>query len=378
MAISKGLDPLAVERGLTQWLKTKLPRGRVFDVSIPSGSGGSNETVFFTAAWQDNGTESQESMVARVLPTGQRLFPTYDLEREFRLIKTLAERTDVPVPDVHWLELDASVIGAPFIAMPCVEGRTLGDDPPFTAAGWFIELTAEEQARLHDNGLRAMAQIHGLDPTALGLEFLEATDAGPCGLAAQLAYWERFLDWAAEGETYPTIQAALDWVHRNLPGDEPTVLSWGDARLGNIIFADDLSVAAVLDWEMAGLVSPELDLGWWLFLNRHHTDGVGLPRPAGLPTDEETVRRYEELTGHRVRNLHFYLVFAGLRMSMLMVRVARLMIACGIVPPDSPMPFNNPASQMLADLLELPKPDADQTTSFAGVFTERDSVAQAG
>jgi aminoglycoside phosphotransferase (APT) family kinase protein len=148
-------------------------------------------------------------------------------------------------------------------------------------------------------------------------------------------------------------------------------LSWGDARLGNIIFADDLSAAAVLDWEMAGLASPELDLAWWLFLNRHHCEGIGMPRPAGLPTDEETVRRYEELTGRRVENLHYYLVFAGVRMASLMVRVAQLMIAEGLVPSDSGMALNNPASQLLATLLDLPAPDSEPSTSFAGVFSKR-------
>jgi aminoglycoside phosphotransferase (APT) family kinase protein len=372
MAIAKGIEPRNAEHGLTRWLVTKLPAGEVSDVAIPAGSGGSTETVFFTAEWGENGARRQERMVARVLPVGPALFPSYDLKAEYRLIKTLDEQTSVPVPKVRWLELDDSPLGAPFIVMPFVGGRILGDDPPFTAAGWFLELTPAQQATLHDNGLRALAQIHALDWQALGLDFLDRSEYGPRGFDQQLATWEYFFEWAG-GRPNPTIEAAFDWIRDNKPTDESLVLGWGDARLGNIIFADDLSVAAVLDWEMAALASPELDLAWWLFLNRYHTDGCGLPRPAGLPSEEETVRRYEELTGRRVQNLHFYLVFAGVRMASLLVRVAQLMIAEGILPPDSAMAINNPSSQMLAQLLDLPAPDTGQTTTFAGVFKDRDA-----
>lgn len=143
------------------------------------------------------------------------------------------------------------------------------------------------------------------------------------------------------------------------------VFSWGDARIGNMLFAGDLSVAGVLDWEMVGLGSPELDLAWWLFLLRHHTEGIGAPLPPGFPTTEETVARYQELTGHTVKHLHFYEAFSGLRLSILMVRAAHMMIAAGLMSPDAPMAFNNPASQLLAKTLDLPAPTG-AAVSFIG------------
>jgi aminoglycoside phosphotransferase (APT) family kinase protein len=371
MAISKGLDPTAVERGLTQWLRAQHEGGQVTDVLIPPGSGGSHETAIFTARYTDSGRERHERLVARVVPPGPKLFPSYDIESEFRVIKALAEHTELPVPEVRWLEPDPSVIGAPFMVLPFIDGRTLGDDPPFTATGWFVELSPEQQAAVHDNGLRAIAALHTVDPDQLGLEFLEnGTDC----LGRHLDWLREFYEWAANGGSYPVIEAALDWAAEQRPSTCRRALIWGDARLANVIVSDDLSVAAALDWELARIGAPEFDLAWWLFMNRHHTEGFGLPRPAGIPGDRETVRRYEELTGYTAENLDFYLVLAGIQLTTLMVRVAQLMIAAGIVPPESTMGQNNPAAHMLADLLGVARPDSGQAASFTGVFAERDSA----
>ena len=373
MAISKGLDPASVERGLTQWLGAHRAGARATDVSIPPGSGGSHECVVFTASWDEGRPdERHERLVARVVPGGPRLFPHYDIEREYRLLKALSEHTEIPVADVRSLERDPSVLGGPFMTLPFIAGRTLGDDPPFTATGWFVELTAEQQATVYDNALRTIAALHSIDPQRLGLEFLD-DQVGESPLATDLAWLRAFYEWAAEGESHPTIEAALAWASAHQPSTGRRALIWGDARLANVIINDDLSVAAAVDWELARIGAPEFDLAWWLFMNRHHTDGFGLPRPAGWPGDAETTRRYEELAGHPVENLHFYLVLAGVQLSTLMVRVARLMIAAGLLPPDSAMGHSNPAVQMLADLLGLPRPDARDVTTFTGVFAERDA-----
>jgi aminoglycoside phosphotransferase (APT) family kinase protein len=116
---------------------------------------------------------------------------------------------------------------------------------------------------------------------------------------------------------------------------------------------------------MAALASPELDLGWWAFLMRYHTDGIGASRPRGFPDVTATIARYEELSGHRVAHLRFHEVFAGLRLSIIMHRAGNLMIGAGLLPPDAPMKFNNPASTLLAELLELSAPEGT-VQSFVG------------
>ena len=368
MALKNIIDTdLAAER-LADCLGAKLPGAQditVTDVRVPGAGGLSNETVLFTASWREGGAEQTRGMVARVQPDGPGVFPEYDLRKEAAVIAALAERSNVPVPNVYFFEDDPAVFGSPFLVMQRIDGRIPADDPPFTATGWVLDLTAEQRRRMWHNSIDTLAKIHGVDWRALGLDFLD-TPEHHSGLDAGLAQWRQTFEWAAEGEPNPTIEAALRWLDENRPdGAEPKVLNWGDARVGNIVFSEDLTAAGVLDWEMVVLASREQELGWWLFLMRHHTEGVGLPLPEGVPDRDETIAYYQKITGHQLRNLDYYEVLAGTRLAILMVRAAHMMIAASLLPPDSPMAQSNPASQLVAKLLGLPAPTG-ATTSFIG------------
>jgi aminoglycoside phosphotransferase (APT) family kinase protein len=368
MALKNQIDTARASHDLAKWLGTKMPGAediRVSEVTVPSSSGLSTETVLFEASWREDGVDKSQAMVARVQPNGPGVFPNYDLLKEAKVMQALATGSAVPAPTVLFHEDDASVLGAPFLVMARVDGRVPSDDPPFTAAGWVLELSPEQRSELWEKSLATLGQIHDVDWRALGLEFLDDAAHGS-GLDAQLALWESTFAWAAEGEKNPTIEAAFAWLRSNQPLEEAEkVLNWGDARVGNIIFSDDLAVAAVLDWEMVGLGSREQELGWWLFLMRHHTEGIGLPLPDGIPDAAQTIARYEEITGHPVKNLEYYEVLAGTRLASLMVRAAHMMIGAGMIPADSTMALNNPASQLVAKLLDLPAPSGD-STSFIG------------
>lgn len=368
MALKNKIDTEVAAKSLAGWLGTKIPGAQnicVTDVQVPSVGGLSNETVLFTASWREDGVEHTQGMVARVQPNGPGIFPVYDLRKEATVIQALADNTPVPTPKVFFYEDDPSVFGSPFLVMERIDGRIPSDDPPFTATGWVLDLTPRQRAQLWDNGLTVLAQIHRVDWRTLGLDFLDTREHGS-GLDAQIAQWEGVFDWAADGEPNATISAALAWLRDNQPPDDgEKVLNWGDARVGNLIFSDDLAAAAVLDWEMVALASRELELGWWLFLVRHHTEGIGLPLPEGIPDAAQTIARYEQLTATTLKNLDYYEIFAGTRLAIIMVRAAHMMIAAGMLPPDSPMAQSNPASQLVAKLLNLPAPTGN-TTSFIG------------
>jgi aminoglycoside phosphotransferase (APT) family kinase protein len=300
------LDPETVRQRLRTWLSGKLPvsdegDGEVLvdDVEVPATSGMSNDTVLFRAS-RSGGPEMD--LVARIHPTG---------------------------PGV---------------------------------GGWVTELTPGQRAAMYDNGLRALAAVHALDWRELGLGFVDRPELGDTGIGQMLAHYQRAYTWAARDRRFPTVEAGFDWVGANLPTGEPTVLCHGDARLANLVYPDDLSVAAVLDWELVTLGSPELDLGWWLFVMRHHTEGIGVPLPEGFPSHEQTVRRYQELSGHEVRHIHFYEVFAALFLSFTMIQVANVLTDAGMLPPDATMAESNPASQLLAAMLGLPAPTASSST----------------
>jgi aminoglycoside phosphotransferase (APT) family kinase protein len=87
----------------------------------------------------------------------------------------------------------------------------------------------------------------------------------------------------------------------------------------------------VLDWEMVTLGSPEADLAWTIFLDRHHSEGIDTPRLEGFPSYEESIERYQLLTGHRVRHLHYYQVFAGYRFAVIMMRIAQQLVRYGLM-----------------------------------------------
>jgi aminoglycoside phosphotransferase (APT) family kinase protein len=361
MAVHNTTDPANAQRALTRWLAVKMPDAdqvEVTDVTIPASSGLSNETVLFTATWTQDGAGHQQRHVARVQPTGPAVHPGYDLAAEAKLLQALHAEGTVPVPRVHWHEPDTGVLGSPFTVMAHVEGRVPSDDPPYSTEGWVLDLDTDGRATLSGNALSTLAAIHQVNWRAHGLEFLDQPRYGATGLDQQLGYIQHAYDWAARGERNPTAEAAFDWVHHNRPtGDEPITLTWGDARIGNMLFADDLTVAAVLDWELAALASPEMDLGWWLFLQRHHTQGIGAPLPDGLLDRDAVVSRYHELTGYKPQHIDFYEIFATLRGAIQMQRVGGLMIDAGLVPPGAPIKTANPANILLAELLGLPAPE---------------------
>lgn len=368
MALKNSIDTQIAEKRLAAWLSDHYPHAeklRVHDLNIPASAGLSNETVLFAATWEQDGRTRTRELVARVQPEGEGVFPSYDLGKEARVISALHEASIAPVPGIVAYVEDASVLGSPFMVMERVVGQIPSDDPPFTAGGWVLDLTAEQRTRMWENSIDVLAKIHSTDWVGLGLGFLDTVENGS-DLDAQLAYWNRFFEWATEGEPNPNIEYALKWLADNKPrAVSEKVLNWGDARVGNIIYDEGLMPAAVLDWEMVTLGAPEADLGWWFFLERHHTEGIGMPVPEGNPTREQTIARYEAASGRKLADLHYYEVFAGTRLAIIMVRAAHMMIGAGMLPPDAPMALSNPASQLMSKLLELPAP-AGATTTFIG------------
>lgn len=360
MALINTTDLTKARDALTQWLGGKLDGAEGVAVSaldVPTASGFSNETVFFDASWSVEGAAESRRMVARLQTEGPGLYPVYDITLQFRVMQALEQHSDVAVPKMLWIEQDASILGAPFFVMERLDGRVPADDPPFTASGWVLDMAPADRARLADNGLRELVKLHAVDVGTLDVGFLARPDLGDTLLEQELAFYQSYFEWAADGERHRIIESAFSWLTSNQPTEAgPVVLSWGDARIGNMMFADDLSVAGVFDWEMAALGRPEQDLGWWLFMHRHHTEGFDLPHPEGFPRREEVIRRYEELSGRAVADVAYYEALAALRGAVIMVRLARMMIDAGILPADSEMAENNGSSRILADLLGLPTP----------------------
>jgi aminoglycoside phosphotransferase (APT) family kinase protein len=351
---------------LADWLSKQLPGATdvaVGPISSPAFTGFSNETLLFDATWSEGGRTTLEALVLRVKPTQHTVFLEADFEQQHLVLRTLGERTDVPVPTVKWYEADESYLGAPFFVMGKVEGRVPADNPPYTVQGWLLdESTPAERRTLVESGLAAMAAVHAVDWRGLGLDVLSKPQYGRLGFEQQLRYYERSFAWAEEEAGFPAPavpRSALQWVQAHAPATDPEVtLCWGDARINNQLFGPDHQVVAVLDWEMVTLADPMMDLGWWLFLDRHFHEGMPAPRMDGFPTRAEMVRHYEQVSGRSARDLDFYEVFAGLRFAVVMMRIAALVAGFGLLDTDAAidMVANNAVTRVLADLLGVPAP----------------------
>jgi aminoglycoside phosphotransferase (APT) family kinase protein len=353
-------DPAEVAGALSAWLNSRLPAGaepEVYEVEAPATNGFSNETILCRARWQADGGPVERRLVFRVAPTKHLLFLDAHFDTQYRVMKTLQDAgSKVPLPPLGLYEEDPRWLGVPFFTMDHVEGRVPADNLPYTMDGWVLEASDAERETMWWSGLEAMAEVHRTDWRALGLEWLVPGGRDACGLSHQLAYYRAFLDWSAGDRPQPTTEAAWRWLVDNRPDESgDPVLCWGDARLGNVIW-EDFRPSAVLDWEMATLAQPELDLGWWLYFDRQFSEGLNVARPTGFPTREESIERYSELLGRPMRNVEYYEVFSGFRFAVIMVRLADLLVNSDLLPMDSDMGTNNLATQFTAQLLGLPAP----------------------
>jgi aminoglycoside phosphotransferase (APT) family kinase protein len=228
---------------------------------------------------------------------------------------------------------------------------------PYTLLGWLFDAPTSDQRRVYESAIDTLAALHLIDWRAAGFELLDEPELGPPGISQQFAHWRRYADWVEGGRPQPTVDAAAQWLAEHLPAVEPdaVTLNWGDARLSNLMFRD-FTVVAVLDWEMAALGPPEVDLAWFLFFERFFSEGLGVAPLPGYPGTEAMIERYQRSLGRPVGDLFWYEVFAAWRQSVILLRLADLYTASGDFPEGNDAGQNNIATRMLAALLDLPSP----------------------
>jgi len=348
MAVGGTRDLEAVRLGLERWFRHErpdFPGAIVSPIERPS-AGLSSDTVVFevTAAVPGAPGGWQRSwFVARLPPAGDGLFPHYDLSRQAALQTALARAGLGAVEPLAMVD-DPSFVGAPFLLMPRVPGRTIATDRPYLREGWLADAGPQLQARLHGAVLDAMAALHRLDVGELA--GLLPVPSG-AALEGELLRWGSYLEWAAGGTVPPALAKGLAWCSRHRPAVEPrpSVL-WGDAQLGNAVFADDGSVVALLDFELAGVGPAELDLGWFTALHEMTVARCGTDLP-GFPDRAATIAGYEARLGRGVDDLRWYEAFAALRSSAVVLRAARLLALQGLDPGWAEDPATNPALALL-------------------------------
>jgi aminoglycoside phosphotransferase (APT) family kinase protein len=339
---TRDLDALG--RGIANWLRETLGADgavEVGNVHAPVGAGLSSITLLADAAWTVDGEPYQRKFAARLPPedTSFPVFPSYDLRLQHDVMAAVRAGTDVPVPRVIGIEDTGDVIGTPFLVMDQVDGRLPLDNPPYVFCGWLYEATSGERRGLQDATLDVLARIHAIPGPGRLLPRLRPDGISP--LRAHVNAANAYYEWIRrdDGLRIPLLERAFDWIEEHWPADpgEP-VLNWGDARPGNVIY-HGFTPRAVLDWEMAALGPREIDLGWYLFIHRFFQDiaeMAGLPGLPDMACRDEVVATYESLSGHRIRDLDWYLLYAALRHGIVMSQIRRRMIHFGeaTVPDD--------------------------------------------
>jgi aminoglycoside phosphotransferase (APT) family kinase protein len=346
-ATREGSDAEEVKRRYDAWLGTDAT---VVDWQAPEGTGYSSLT--YIADVERSGTVSRE--VIRAAPTGAPVFASYDLGLQVACMRALSDV--IPTPDVLAEEPDPAPLGQAFYVMAHVDGRIPSDNPPYALVGWLHDAEPDLQRAHYINGIDVLGSLHRVTPEQVGLvDHLQRTDLGATGLEQQIAWWKDLLAWGREDTEQPTIDAAWEWLDEHQPSDPGRdVVLWGDARISNMIFGPDGAPRAVLDWEMAGMGPGEIDLAWYLWMDAQFTDVFGAPRLPGYPGDDALVDRWQAAVGHDAADLAWYRVFAGVRFSTTMMRVALRSIADGLVPAG--LEANHLGTRLLAQVLDLPEP----------------------
>lgn len=361
------VDAAALIPAVEQRLRALFPDRRdlrVTQIAAPQGAGINNETLLLTTQWSEPGHEpghkpdrgvGSACTAGYVLrrETADNLFFEPDFADHFRIARTMRRHGIVPVPDVFGFDDTGDLLGARSYFMERVEGEIPADKPLYCVEGWMIERSIDDRRAMWSNLVTAMAAMHGADTAAFA--FLDRPARGSTGFAQMLGHHFDYMDEAMGGERHRVLEAGADWLRRNLPDDSPTGFSWGDARPQNVIFGPDNAVRAIIDWDQASLGGPEADLGWWTMMHHSAITARGLAPLPGWGSPAETMRRWEQVAGRRLRPMHYYFVFATFRAGIIVRRLGRLLRARGALSPGMEgMLHNNVAMQYLASLIDVP------------------------
>ncbi|MCF8784889.1 phosphotransferase family protein [Rhodococcus ruber] len=255
-------------------------------------------------------------LVLRRPPVGAKPSSGHDMVREYRIQSLLAPAYRY-VPRMVGLCTDHSVLGSDFYVMERVPGTILRANPPAELA-----LTPERTRTLCLRIVDLLVELHGVDPASTGLsEF----SRGSGYVARQVSGWTARYE-KARTENVPDFARVTKWLNDTQPADVASAVIHGDFRLDNVVLDenDPLQPVAVLDWELATVGDPLMDLGsslaYWVQADDDPMLLATKRQPSDLPgilTRREIVDYYSSKTGLAVDNWGFYEVFGLFRLAVI-------------------------------------------------------------
>jgi aminoglycoside phosphotransferase (APT) family kinase protein len=255
--------------------------------------------------------------VIRRAPRHASSATAHDVLREFRILDAIKDEPVTIARPVIACD-DPEVFDAPFYVMERIDGQPIRSSVP---AAWVD--APETQGRALGELIDALVAIHAVDPKACGLG--ETTRAGDY-LSHQI---DRWCDQLAsyDGRDLPPAQRISEWLDAHRPADQVSALCHGDYKLDNVLFAPEAppELLAVVDWEMAAIGDPLVDLAWALIFHPgpEGTMRLGMAKEprfdvANLPDRAELVARYSQRSGRDTTALDWYDVFARWKLAVVL------------------------------------------------------------
>jgi aminoglycoside phosphotransferase (APT) family kinase protein len=233
--------------------------------------------------------------------------------REWRIIEAL-DGTDVPHTPAIAACKDTDVLGRAFYLMGFVEGWSpMG----LVDRRWPEPFDTDLQARrgLAYQLVEGIALLGKVDWRAKGLDDLGRPDGFH---ERQVDRWTAFLE-RIKGRELPGFDEAAAWLRRHKPIDYVPGLMHGDYQFANVMFEHGApaKLAAIVDWEMGTVGDPKLDLGWVVHAWNDSSTG-GYVDMTGMPSREEVLAHYAEVSGRQVDDVDYYCVLAKWKLAVVL------------------------------------------------------------
>jgi len=291
------------------WLAARVPELAGPPPQVRQFSGGSSNLTYLLRY-------PGRDLILRRPPAGRKAASAHDMGREYRVQSLLAPVYPYVPAMVAFCD-DASVIGAEFYVMERVAGLIPRASLPPEVPG-----DPDTVRRLCEAVVDRLVELHQVDAEAAGLGEL---GRGRGYVERQVRGWsERYR--AARTWNVPSFERVMAWLEDNRPEDVAHCVIHNDYRFDNVVLdpADPARVVGVLDWELATLGDPLMDLGsslaYWVQSDDDRLFKAFRRQPTHLPgmlTRQEVVARYAERTGLAVGDWRFYEVFGLFRVAVI-------------------------------------------------------------
>jgi len=291
---------------VTEWLRGSLPDLRGAPEVTQYSGGASNWT--YRLKYPDH------DLILRRPPAGTKAKSAHDMGREYRIQSALAPHFPY-VPKMIGLCDDEAVIGSDFYVMERLDGLI-----PRARMAPETRPDATLARQMNEALIARWVDLHAVDFRAAGLDSLYK---GPGYVTRQVEGWARRYD-AAHTWNVPSYKRVQRWLADNTPDDVGTSVIHNDWRFDNMVFSrqEPAKIIGVLDWELATVGDPLMDLGsalaYWVEANDSRLMRMTRRQPTHLPgmmRREEVVERYLAQSGLKTNNWAFYEVFGLFRLA---------------------------------------------------------------